>query len=79
MSGGSSGSHLNPLAAAAGKPPPGLPSQDRLSSYDGVALTAVLGVLAGVALIFCSIRIYAKFFIVRRAGWDDRKIVHQEP
>ena len=77
MSGGSSESSLNPLAAAAGKSPPGLSLQDRVSSYDGVPMTAALGVFAGVALIFCSVRIYAKFIIIRRAGWDDRKLAHQ--
>lgn len=69
-----SDSSSNPLAAAAGNPPPGLSPQDRLSSYNGVPLTAALGVLAGLAFIFWSIRIYAKTIITRRIGWDDRKL-----
>ncbi|CAF9932188.1 MAG: hypothetical protein HETSPECPRED_008291 [Heterodermia speciosa] len=63
--------HLNPLAAAAGKSPPGLSRQERFSSYDGTAMTAVLGVFVGIAFILWSIRVYAKIFIIRRAGWDD--------
>ncbi|KAI4117400.1 MAG: hypothetical protein LQ345_002364 [Seirophora villosa] len=70
-----SDSSSNPLAAAAGNPPPGLSPQDRLSSYNGVPLTAALGVLAGLAFIFWSIRIYAKTIITRRIGWDDRSIL----
>lgn len=67
--------HLNPLAAAAGKSPPGLSRQERFSSYDGTAMTAVLGVFVGIAFILWSIRVYAKIFIIRRAGWDDGKFL----
>ena len=74
MSGSSSKSALNPLAAAAGKVPPGISAHDRLSSYNGVPMTAVLGVLATIALTFYFIRVYTKVFIIRRAGWDDRKL-----
>ncbi len=69
-----SDSRSHPLAVAAGKAPPGLSPQDRLSSYNGVPLTAVLGVLAGLAFIFWTIRVYAKTIITRRVGWDDRKL-----
>lgn len=76
MSGGSSKSSINPLAAAAGKIPPGLSPQDRFSSYNGVPMTAVLGVFAGIALILYFIRVYTKVIIVRRVGWDDCKLAH---
>lgn len=69
-----SDSSSQPLAAAARKPPPGLSPPDRLSSYNGVPLTAVLGLLAGLAFIFWSIRIYAKTTITRSIGWDDREL-----
>ena len=66
-------SSLNPLAAAAGKVPPGLSAYDRNSSYNGVALTAVSGVFASIGLIFYCIRMYTKSVLIRRVGWDDCK------
>ena len=71
----SANSHLNfnPLAAAAGKAPPGLSPQARVSSYNGVAMTAVMSVLTSIAFTFFIIRIYAKSFVIRRLGWDDCK------
>ena len=74
MSDAGSHSNFNPLAAAAGRAPPGLSPQDRLSLYNGIPLTAVLGVLASVAAMMWSIRIYAKIGIIPRLGWDDRKL-----
>lgn len=71
MSDSSSHPALNPLAMAAGKSPPNLSPQDRLSSYNGVPLTAVLGLLASLAFTFWCIRIYAKIFLARKVGWDD--------
>ena len=73
MSSANSHSNFNPLAAAAGKAPPGLSPQARASSYNGVAMTAVLSILTSVAFTFFIIRIYAKSFIIRRLGWDDCK------
>ena len=74
MSSSSSESSLNPLARSAVKVPPGLSPHDRFSSYNGIPMTAVLGVFAVMALIVFLIRIYTKFVILRRPGWDDRKL-----
>lgn len=68
---------FNPLAVAAGKVPPGLSPEERNSSYNGIAMTAVLGVFASIALIFYVIRIYTKVTVVRRVSWDDRKLARR--
>jgi hypothetical protein len=69
-----SGSGYNPDAIAAGKLPPGLSNHDRYSSFNGVPMTAVLGIFAFIATVSYCTRIYAKVFLVRRIGWDDCKL-----
>jgi hypothetical protein len=64
-------SSFNPLAISAGKVPPGLSPQERDSFYNGVPMTAVLGIFAGIGFTCYCIRMYTKVAIVRRVGWDD--------
>ena len=70
-------SFFNPLAAAAGKVPPGLSPDERYSSYNGIPMTAVLSVFAAIAITLYCIRIYTKVALIRRVGWDDRKPTYQ--
>ncbi|KAI9699563.1 MAG: hypothetical protein M1820_007061 [Bogoriella megaspora] len=64
-------SSYNPYAKAAGKAPPGLTQQELTSSYNGLPMLIILVLIASVAVLFYTIRIYTKIRVVRRLGWDD--------